>query len=496
MTDGWLARNLNWLLAAVLLACVARTWIMPLTSSFWVDEMVTVFVVRNGPDHPSLADAPQVPKSIYYSLAAGADALFGVSELGYRLPSLLLLGVALFLIARLAARLVHPNAAWFAVFACLSLRGFNYEAADARPYALGTCVAAASLLFLIRWLDSAGWMDVLLFLVSAALIWRAHLIFWPFYLVLVSYAAVRIFRKQTPVGWLRAGGVFGLLGVSLVPVLVDALALGREAASHVIVSLPSLGELGRALKLNLVAHVAPAAWLLTRRFQRPEPPYSAISVVPALGWWLIHPLSLYAYSYLTGNSVFVPRYLSLSLPGCALAATAAAAWCIPPGRWKRYSLILGVVVLVSIGGQGGLVPSHHNSDWKRAFAAVSSLHLPPDTPVVCPSPFIEARPPAWRPDYPLPGFLYAHLGVYPLHGKPYLLPFESNPEALQYAASLTRGVFQTSGRFVILGGDMNVRYWRDMFSWQPELSGWSYRQLGPFGDVDAMLFERGKPEPR
>ncbi|HWY49700.1 MAG TPA: hypothetical protein VNX70_20100 [Bryobacteraceae bacterium] len=36
----------------------------------------------------------------------------------------------------------------------LSLRGINYQAADARPYALGTCIAAGSLLLLIRWLDS------------------------------------------------------------------------------------------------------------------------------------------------------------------------------------------------------------------------------------------------------------------------------------------------------------------------------------------------------
>src|ERR1051325_6444861 len=106
---------MNVLLQALLLLCIARLWLMPLPSSFWVDEMVTAFVVRFGPTHLSLAVAPQVPASIYYVLPRAAGALFGFSEIAYRLPSVLAMAIALFLIARLAARLICPEAAWFAV---------------------------------------------------------------------------------------------------------------------------------------------------------------------------------------------------------------------------------------------------------------------------------------------------------------------------------------------------------------------------------------------
>src|ERR1700751_3737027 len=102
--------------------------------------MATVFVVQHGGSHPSLAVAPQVPDSIYYRIPQLSQSLFGFSEISYRIPSVLLMGIAIFLIARLAARLINPQAAWFAVFACLSMRGFNDQAADARPYALGTCL--------------------------------------------------------------------------------------------------------------------------------------------------------------------------------------------------------------------------------------------------------------------------------------------------------------------------------------------------------------------
>jgi hypothetical protein len=110
--------------------------------------------------------------------------------------------------------------------------------------------------------------------------------------------------------------------------------------------------------------------------------------------------------------------------------------------------------------------------------------------VICPSPFIEARPPVWRPDYSLPGFLYAHLSVYPIQGKIYPFPYEVSLEAQKYAAQLSRDTLSGSHRFVVYGGDHNVWFWREWFAARGELSGWRERRLGPFGDVDVVVFER------
>ena len=126
----------NWLLIFLLAVCVTRLWLMPLPSSFWTDETGTAFVVQR-PTDPSLTVVSQVPASVYYVLPRFADRLFGFSEISYRFPSVVLMGVALFIIGRLAARLLDPGAAWFAVFACLAIADFNFYAIDARPYALG-----------------------------------------------------------------------------------------------------------------------------------------------------------------------------------------------------------------------------------------------------------------------------------------------------------------------------------------------------------------------
>ncbi len=97
------------------------------------------------------------------------------------------------------------------------------------------------------------------------------------------------------------------------------------------------------------------------------------------------------------------------------------------------------MVVLFTGGVRALAPLHDNSNWREAARAVRSEGNSPDTPVLYPSPFIEAQSPVWRPDYPLPGFLYCHLLIYPVGGTPYLLPYTTSIEAERYAASIAGG---------------------------------------------------------
>jgi len=101
-------RVTNRLLIVLLTICIVRLWFMLLTGSFWTDETGTAFVVKL-PGDASLSVAPQVPASIYYALPRAVEKLFGFSEILYRIPSLLLMGIAFFIIGRLAARLIGPR---------------------------------------------------------------------------------------------------------------------------------------------------------------------------------------------------------------------------------------------------------------------------------------------------------------------------------------------------------------------------------------------------
>jgi hypothetical protein len=207
-----------------------------------------------------------------------------------------------------------------------------------------------------------------------------------------------------------------------------------------------------------------------------------------LAWWLCQPLALYGFSWVTGNSVFVTRYLSIMLPGVALTATACVARFIPPAQWKPLAALLGVGALLSLGQWTRLWPVHEHSDWRGAARQVNALALGPATPVICPSPFIEARPPVWRPDYPLPGFLYSYLPVYPIAGKPILFPFVTSAEAETYAATLTRETLSASRRFLIYGGNGPATFWSKWFAARPELAGWTHVRHA-HGDVDVVEFD-------
>lgn len=476
---------LQWLLLAV---CVARYWLAPLDGSYWVDETVTGFVVTHGGGHPSLAIAPQVPQSIYYALPAAVRALGFQSEAASRLPSVLAMGAALFLCARIAMRLIHPECGWAIVMASFLLRGFSDTATDARPYALGLCMASLSVWALIGWLDGGRWREGLMFLASAALLWPTHPVYWPFYLVYALYAGARLWRGESVVPWPKVLGVFTALGLFLAPVAWRALVLAREAQAHVIVPPPDARQLRYALKFGLVIAALPGAWILQKVVRRPAAPWSLSTGVLALGWWFVHPLCLYGYSVATGHSVFLPRYLSLAWPGILLGTAFLTARFLPVGWWRPVALFAGVWALLHSAGRPLFGPAHM-SDWRGAAQAITELH-DPGIPVVCPSPFVEAKAPEWRPDYPLPGFLYAHLDAYPIAGRPLLLPFEPNEPGVLYARRLAARDLPSAGRFVIYGGDRNVWFWRRWFLQRPELSGWRSRRLGSFGDVEAVLFER------
>lgn len=465
------ANRLPLLLLAI---CVVRLWLMFLTGSFWTDETGTVFVVRF-PGDPSFAAAPQVPASIYYFLPHLADRLFGHSEISWRIPSLLLMAIAFFFIARLAARLIHPGAAWFAVFVSFAITDLNYYAVDARPYALGICVSAAAVFLLIRWLDTARWLPALLFLLFAAMLWRVQLVFWAFYPLFVIYTILRLAGRTTKVGWLRATLIYCLLGIALLPVAFLALRILQTAKSHIIQPIPSLRAIAHSVAWRPVAVFTVVTWIAALCFKWTRQKFaSSENAALILLWWLWMPLCLWGYSVATGTVLFIPRYFSLALPGAALASTAAAALFIPPARWKQVSTALAVLVLLLVGNWRVPFPHHSPDNWKDAAAAEHLLVRDSETPVLVVSPFIEARPPVWSLDYHLPGFLYAPLYVYPLAGDVRLLPFAITPDAEPSLVTLLRQTLVPHQRFLIYGGGLAARRWVVWFARKAELAGWNY----------------------
>ena len=439
--------------------------------------MGTAFIVER-PADPSLAAVPQLPVSIYYLLPRVADRLFGLSEIAYRVPSVLLMGLALLVVGKLAARLIDPASAWFAVFGCLALGDLDYYAADARPYAFGICVACLTVWCLIRWLDTGDWKRGLLFVFFGALLWRVQLVFWPFYPILVVYTILRLGRRS----W-TAIGFYALLGLAMLPVAFQAIHIFQGARAHSYAPMPSLGALARAYSWKMVVGLAAAAGLLFRKLNQKSPARSDLALIVL--WWLWMPLCLFVFSRATGTVLFVARYFSLILPGIALASTVAVAFFLPRKHWKLASAILAVGALAGEGHWHSVWFGHTQENWKEAATRLD------DTPVIAISPFIEAQLPVWTPDYPLPGFLYAPLFVYPARGKVYPFPYVGSTETRAYASRLVAQTLAPGSRFTVYGIESGTKPWVLWLIARPELAGWHVRHQGA-GVIDVAVFSHGQ----
>jgi len=495
----------------LLALCIARVWLMPLPSSLWVDELVTFFVVRH-PGDPSFAVAPQVPLSIYYWLPRASLAIFGDSAIALRLPSILAMAAALYFIARLAAKLIHPAAAWFAVFAALAFRNFDYFAVDARPYALGIAIGTASVLFLIRWFDEARLRDAALFVLLAAVLWRVHLFYWPFYLLYLGYAVVTFRRARSSVGQasacagLQPGSLLAprqllytlvaalILLCALAPVAITAIDIAREGEAHKFNELPTLRN------LFYLAHGFPiliclaAMWLLKRIFRwRESQPAPATTVALIAAWWLVCPVCLFLYSKISGNGVLIMRYCSLMLPAIALAVTAIVARFLPPVNWKTSALPMGLIALALTGNWTHIWPAHEHDNWRDASARERSVAVS-TTPVLCPSPFIEAHPPIWTPNYPFPSFLYSHLQFYPLNGTLKLFPFKRSVESDTYLDHLLTTELLPARKFVTYGSTWSVESLDHWFAARPEIASW-HKQSTQFDNLSVVVYSAATRRP-
>src|SRR4051794_34897958 len=152
-------------------------WLRPIASSFWEDELVTWWVI-DGSFREMLhrSYALQGQSALYYPVAWFVRHV-GQPEWVLRLPSLVALVVAAYLLFRLATRLLDRELGRMAVLGFVLWPGIGFEASNARPYAIAVLITIASVLALVLWLDRASRTGMVIWILLAALIAYAHIVF-------------------------------------------------------------------------------------------------------------------------------------------------------------------------------------------------------------------------------------------------------------------------------------------------------------------------------
>jgi hypothetical protein len=484
LADGWPTMCYSGLLAIV----VVRLWVLPFRDGFWLDETGTVWSIQGGFKDilarctlwPSQTPAYSVIAWLMYKVDGANPAVL-------RLPSIVAIALATYLVYRLATRLVAPDAGWPAAIVFASVGSVSFAAGDARPYAMATLATAAAIFLLVRWLDSGTIFDMLSFCLAAAMGVYLHPLFGTALIVELLYAAYRVRTEgRVSIGRLYLAVVVVIL--LLVPITVYTLAVLRTAHSHSFAGTPTGYDLFTLLAPPiLVGSVLGALMLAALAGERVAfslRPIDRSSLLLFVAATLVPAAMLYGVSVTTSVKVFLPRY---ALP-CEVGVGLLAGWlltgiCSLRSRVVIMTAIVSAAVFCAPG-----IRFSHGGDWRTAMQSVNSAAGGTETPVLVRSDFPESEPFDWLHDEFRKAHLFAPLLVYPSVGRVVPLPMSLTPDVSQYLNRIVPEL-ERSNRFVLVNmGDTSYQNWL-----QGRLSseGFERRRIGWFGgSLTADLFVR------
>ena len=470
-------------------------WVLPIRSSFWLDETGTYWIIKDGLGSlfaRAMHWSGQSP--LYYIIAWLAHFVPGRTEVVLRLPSLIAMIAAAWLLHKLAVRLFDAETGRFAVLVFVCSEQVAFAAADARPYALAMLLLIASAWMLVCWLDSGRLLYGAGYVFLAALTVYAHVLLA---IALAGHAIYAWYRSRgasavRPVAVLAAFFLAGLLCLPLAPQL---LAMYRARGSHAFAGAPNISEFLAALAPPLLA--APVGlgllfgWLsYARRSSKGDKIVLTHrdGVILAASWALLPLTTLYLFSVFARSDLFLPRYYVSAAPGLALLF----GWCMrAAGKIPSRPLAAAALVTCATVSFGSW--QHGDADWAGAMAKVRALTAGGDTPVLVASGFLEATDPDTLTTPGLREVLFAPLALYPSGGKLIGLPIRLDDKSAAYLERMVETDLQHRARFVL------VCEWQQNVTYQLWLRGrlaslgFESESQGNFGDVGVFLFSRDTP---
>ena len=420
-----------------------------LNESFWLDELITAWVVRDGlQDVVTRATTFQGQSPLYFLFAWAAKCILGYHEWSLRLPSLLWNLFTIGFVYEFFRRLKDRDFAACGAGSLALLMAVTRSLCEARPYALAMSCFTLSLLCLVRWARSGKPMEMLCFVCAAMGAFYAHYLFsigFPLYGVVLVYLRreLRISRGDFAV----AASTAMLLGV---PALWQLYLLTGKSSLYSFSGPPGLvcWMLNVFRDQSTLALLAGVSLLLFYTRGRGASPLERNQPFLILGliFWLYPGIAIAVISFISGTPVFVPRYFVYALLGEALVQTGLL--CSIASGTQRVMAFLSV-------GLFALVPYLRSpifpEDWRTALASISSS-APPASVVLLITGQCEAKDISWfrssdNRDYLLSPSSYYSVG-YPTLPLPY---FVSEYSALDIFSEDELSVLSRAEKFFIIG---------------------------------------------
>jgi hypothetical protein len=398
---------------------VVHVWFALITSSLWLDETGTWWIVKDGwREAAQRATAWTGVSPLYYLIAWGSSKIFGLSEWSLRIPSLIALSAAIYFLYRIAERIYDRSGAMVAalVFLCMAC----FWGVDARPYALGMLGLTASTWGLIRWVEDPRFSASILYIASAALVIHANCILGLGLVAAGVYAIVSVCPNRVRLAQLC--GLFVGVGILCLPLIPAMRALYGEYPSHTITSAPNPLDVLKAFVPGSLAGASVLAGsmlalLFGKQFSQPK---CSLRQALLIGLWaFLPPIVLLLLPVVSDLHLFVERYYSSAYPGQALLLGGLVS-SFRQGTVRRALLITMTTMTILLQSEIAF-RYHGNEDWRGAMHFIAH-DIAIDKPVLFVGPFAEATDFKAIERTDLKDILFAPEAVYGRPGRTIHLP--------------------------------------------------------------------------
>jgi hypothetical protein len=449
---------LQFALYALALFSSISLWFIAIHAPLWLDETISYWQIHAG--FGQISSRQGLSFGAYSYVLWFATKIFGTSEIALRIPEILAMLGAVYLLYRAARDLFDQDVAFIAaVLFCLHPL-VVFASIDVRPYAFGALAINAAILCLTRLRNNhSNWLAALFGVCSACIVYFQFL-----FVVMLPALAIGFFLLKTgdrKTLWRQCGVALTAFVLAFLPVIPGLQYMFHTSGNHVFDDAPKLSDLAQTVapwRLLFTFMGAALIAAVTRRLELPTHSGRRILLCASLG--LIPILILYGVSAETSIHVFVPRYRLVAVPGLMLCWAMFVS--LINSRAIRMLFCIVLVAAVAYHCYTDPLSKLHGISFKDALEIAEQNASVDNAPVLICSDLPESNyVPMPLGDAVKDSTLFAPLTYYKLSVPVVGLPRALNDEAVQLGSSFLLDATRRRQRFLAVGFEASfpTLYW-------------------------------------
>lgn len=448
------------------LAVSFSLWLIPIGSPLWLDEAISFCQIHLG--RSQITSQPRLTFPAYSYILWFLSRFLGTSEIALRIPSVLAMLGAVYLLYRATLALFDSTVALISVILFCLNPIVVFAAIDARPYAFGALAINASIYVLVCLRESNSIrLAVGLGIFSAMMLWFHFLFGVMVPALLAGFVVVKlgvttdsspeIRRLRRKVMWRQLTAAISGFILFFLPIIPGLLYMFRTKGDHPFDRAPELGDLiftiapGWTLPMLAVTAFLGLiiAGLRTEKSRTPGAKVGLWRILLSQILALVPLLILYIVSISTSLHIFVMRYRLVGSAGICIC------WALLVSGFKPRVLqavfCLGMVAITTVLYLRSPAAHQHGYTWKYAIEVAEKNTATQHSPVLICSDLPEAD------HWPMPtgdavkdSNLFAPLSYYKLSAPVVALPRSLNPAAMTIGSNFIQAEAARHERFLAM----------------------------------------------